>query len=193
MAEARQSPAVTRRQPIPSQAHELPRCHIEQDGACFWQLFEIGNTPVEFNCATELAQISRERIRNRLRATPRERPANRVSRHAKHKPKRSRSDSLQWKECMRRHTGEERARFFTLERELRQHFRRQKRGSAETSELEGMFRQMKDRLEDFVREIFPIAHQRSHQAAVAGIMQRRRRFINITVQRRRSPSVERMC
>ena len=48
-------------------------------------------------------------------------------------------------------------------------------------------------LKDFVGEIFPIAHQRPHQAAVGVIMQRRRRFIDITVQRRRSPSVEGMC
>src|SRR5512133_1126205 len=99
---------------------------------------------VELNCAPEFLQISSEGIRNRLRAIPRERPTHGVSRHAKHKAERSGSKGLQWKECMC------------------QHARRKKRGGTETGELERMLRQMKDRLQELVREIFPVAHQRPH-------------------------------
>ena len=98
MTEPRQAPSVTRWQPIAGHTQELPRRHIKQDDARFWQFCEIIDPSAGFDFPTEFAQVPRQRIRDRLRPAARQRPARGVSGQAENQTDRGGSEIIQRKE-----------------------------------------------------------------------------------------------
>ena len=94
MTKALQSFAITRRQLIAGDAGKLPAGRVKQHRARLWELREIFDPAIRFNFAPEFAQAGGERIRDRLRAAPRQRPADRVASRAQHEPERRRAAGL---------------------------------------------------------------------------------------------------
>ncbi len=84
VTEPRQAPTIARLHSVAGHTQELPWRHIKQNDARFRQFIEIIGATDDFDSAPEFAKISGQRVRNRLRSTPRQRPAYGVPGHGEH-------------------------------------------------------------------------------------------------------------
>lgn len=152
---------------------ELPGGHVTEYGAGWRQLVEGGDLYTRLDRSAKRPQIRGQRLRDSLRATARQWPANEVSKHAEEETESGARQPFERYDGMRCQTGEKTARGFTGKPVFRQRPRRAQAAQAESQQCQRVAWRSQ-RPEQGLFEHTPGGHQRCHELPIRrGILPKR--------------------
>ena len=157
------------RQAVAGDLGDAARRHVEQNGVGRQELVKRLDMDASFDLAAVLAQDGRQRVRDRLRAAARDRPAEAVAgadeRHANRRAHRI----GQRAERVRRDAAEKRTRLRRLPR-AREDGGGHRRCGAEAGQLQRVARHVQHRAEKVVHEFVELLRRREHAPPGAAVL-----------------------